>query len=91
MNSIKQNILVALGLILPGGFSIYTLVEKLMPYLQMIGFLVSIGVGVTVILINYRHAKKIKMDIEINELKLKHAQDVNNENSDNANGSKTRK
>lgn len=60
------------GMLLPGGFSTYSLIEKLNPIFQFIGLLITISVGVTVLIINRKKISKLNRDKEIDEIILKH-------------------
>lgn len=53
MNWFKEHIYAVAGISLPGGFSIYSLIEHTTPILAWIGLLLSCGVGIAA-LINYR-------------------------------------
>lgn len=69
---IKDNLIGLFGMLLTGTVSIYALVEKIKPVLGIIGLLVSIGVGITVLILNISKIKKIRMEKRIDEMILKH-------------------
>jgi len=70
----KDNLIGALGILLPGSISIYVLAEKIKPLLGVIGLIVSIAVGVTVLILNIKKIRKVNQDKRINDMILKHPQ-----------------
>ena len=68
----KDNLIGVLGILIPGGFSIYTFIEWIKPVLGIAGLVVSIGVGVTIFILNIKKIQKTNQDKRINDIILKH-------------------
>lgn len=68
----KDNLIGALGILIPGGFSIYSFLEWVKPVLGIAGLVVSIGVGVTIFILNIKKIKRVNQDKRINNIILKH-------------------
>ena len=64
-----------LGMILPGGFSLYTIVEKLNPFLQFAGLVLTITIGITVLIINRNKIAQQEREKQIDEIILRHKDD----------------
>lgn len=54
----RDNIIGAIGILLPGITSAYTFLEKMKPVLSLVALAVSIAVGVTVFILNYRKIRE---------------------------------
>ena len=67
----RDNLIGFIGILVPGGFSLYSFLEQVRPVLGVIGAVVSIGVGVTVIILNVSKIKRSRQDRRINEMILK--------------------
>lgn len=70
----KDNLIGALGVLIPGGFSLYTFIEWVKPVLGVIGLAVSIGVGITIFILNIKKIQRTNQDKRINDMILKHPQ-----------------
>lgn len=68
----KDNIIGLIGMALPGGFSLYTIIENLNPILTFTGLVITITVGITVLIINYKKIQKLNRDKRIDDIILKH-------------------
>lgn len=68
----KDNLIGALGILIPGSVSIYTFIEWVKPVLGVAGLVVSIGVGVTIFILNIKKIQKTNQDKRINDIILKH-------------------
>lgn len=60
INKIREHFLTIFGVIFPGSFSIYNLIEQTTPILAWIGLLISISVGITALINNIKKLKKRK-------------------------------
>ena len=56
--TIKGNIIGLLGILAPGIVSVYSFLDKMKPVLSIIALVVSIAVGVTVFILNYRKIRE---------------------------------
>lgn len=68
----KDNLIAALGILIPGSVSIYTFIEWVKPVLGIVGLIVSIGVGVTIFILNIKKIQRVNQDKHINDIILKH-------------------
>ncbi|GAH98001.1 unnamed protein product, partial [marine sediment metagenome] len=59
------------GILVPGVFSVYSFLEQLKPVLGILGLVVSIGVGVTVLILNIEKIRRVRQDRRINDIILK--------------------
>jgi len=69
----RDNLIGAIGILIPGGVSVYTFVEQIKPVLGVIALVVSIAVGITVLILNIKKIRKLNRD-SINNMVLKHPQ-----------------
>ena len=74
--TIKDNIIGFIGFALPGGFSVMAFLDQLRPVLGILGLVVSIIVGISVIWLNCVKIKKARLDKKIDEIILKHDPDI---------------
>ena len=68
----KDNIIGLIGMALPGGFSIYSIIDKMNPVLTFAGLVITIAIGTTVLVINYKKIQKLNRDKKIDDIILKH-------------------
>jgi len=69
----RDNLIGAIGILIPGGVSVYTFVEQIKPVLGVIALVVSIAVGITVLILNIKKIRKLNRE-NINNMALKHPQ-----------------
>jgi len=67
----KDNVIGFIGMILPGGFSVYTIIEDLNPILTFVGLVVTLTIGITILIINYKKIQKLNREKKIDDLILK--------------------
>ncbi len=72
MNNAISTVLNWVGFTTPIGMVLVSFLKQINPILQALGLLVSIGVGVTVIVLNIVSYKKKALDLKIDEMILKH-------------------
>lgn len=72
----KDHILNIVGMLFPGGFTILTVVEKLNPFCQLLGLIITILVGITVIVLNIKKVEKYNRDKKIDDILLRHKDDI---------------
>ena len=68
----KDNVIGFIGMLLPGGFSAYSLIEDLNPILTFTGLVITLAIGVTILIINYKKIQKLNREKKIDEIIFKH-------------------
>ena len=68
----KDNIIGFIGMALPGGFSVYSLIEDMNLILTFAGLVITLTIGITVLVINYKKIQKLNRDKRIDDIIFKH-------------------
>ena len=79
---IKDNIIGFFGFVLLGGFSLLNFLDQVRPVLGILGLVISLAVGISILWLNITKIKKTRLDKKINEMIYQHHKEKSGEETD---------